>query len=155
MDWLLQARMRTALLALLLTVACASATAKPVCRQELSEEAAGAARDEFDRRISACKKSGGATTPLHAPDLSRSCWYSVGLAAMGEQALWAGDRESYRFLWLRAFDEPVMIRIDSAPDGTGVLTAKMQWVFEKAEGSVRVVRDLSRPSASEYKEYQN
>ena len=36
--------MRTALLALLLAVACASATAKPVCRQGLSEEAAGAAR---------------------------------------------------------------------------------------------------------------
>jgi len=39
----------------------------------------------------------------------------------------AGNKsiESYRFIWLRAFDPPVSVRLDVQPDGSGVLTTKI------------------------------
>jgi hypothetical protein len=33
--------------------------------------------------------------------------------------------ESYRFLWLRSFNNPIAIRLDPKPDGTSTLTTKV------------------------------
>lgn len=41
-------------------------------------------------------------------------WYSAHLRAMGEPSLSCGtssDEEVYRFLWLRTFDHPIIVRI--------------------------------------------
>jgi hypothetical protein len=56
-------------------------------------------------------------------------WYSKHLAAMQELSLWeilkSPTQHVYRFLWLRTFHAPIVIRLNVNPDGTGVLTTKM------------------------------
>ena len=46
-------------------------------------------------------------------DPFRNVWYSKKLAAMKEPNLseYESDNETYRFTWLRSFNEPIMIRI--------------------------------------------
>lgn len=55
-------------------------------------------------------------------------WYSTHLRALREPSLVAQARDSkahtYRFLWLRAFDPPIALRLDVSADGTGTLTVK-------------------------------
>jgi hypothetical protein len=50
-------------------------------------------------------------------------WYSKHLAAMGEPSLSCGvleDTETYRFLWLRTFHNPVAVRIFRRSDDYGL-----------------------------------
>ncbi len=62
-------------------------------------------------------------------DHFKSDWYSAQLGALQEPSLFqkinAASTESYRFLWLRTFHHPVVVRIDVNSDGTSLLTAKM------------------------------
>jgi hypothetical protein len=82
--------------------------------------------------------SGGRPTtqyfPEHAfcrPKESGSCerWYTAPLKAMAEPSLFETSRdpsiESYRFLWLRTFHQPVSARLEIAKDGAGELTVKV------------------------------
>jgi hypothetical protein len=61
------------------------------------------------------------------PSLSET--YSKHLLALQEPSLWSlsknQDEQTYRFLWLRTFDQPVAVRIDVNADGTSRLTIKM------------------------------
>ena len=56
-------------------------------------------------------------------------WYSKHLFAMKEPSLWKAskesDLESYRFLWLRSFHQPVVVRLTIGKEGTGLLVAKI------------------------------
>jgi hypothetical protein len=62
-------------------------------------------------------------------DQFKSEWYSKQLRALEEPSLLAlaaaRKGESYRFLWLRSFHQPIAIRIDVNADGTSQLTEKM------------------------------
>ena len=59
----------------------------------------------------------------------KSVPYSDRLIALQEPSLWERSKtqkeESYRFLWLRAFHEPIAIRVDINADGTARLTVKV------------------------------
>ena len=56
-------------------------------------------------------------------------WYSKFLAAMEEPSLYQLSQEkkihSYRFLWLRTFDNPISLRLSIDPEGTGLVTVKV------------------------------
>ncbi len=56
-------------------------------------------------------------------------WYSKHLEAMQEPSLWLASRSAeahaYRFLWLRSFHHPVVIRLTIEKNGTGILSAKV------------------------------
>lgn len=62
-------------------------------------------------------------------DHFKSDWYSVQLRALQEPSLYqmakTPNTESYRFLWLRSFNNPIAVRLDPKPDGTSVLTTKV------------------------------
>lgn len=54
-------------------------------------------------------------------------WFSGELAAFHEPSLYrrpATAPRSIRFTWLRSFHDPIVVRIDAAPDGRQTLTAK-------------------------------
>jgi hypothetical protein len=56
-------------------------------------------------------------------------WYSSDLRAMHEPSLFEASKDrslvAYRFLWLRTFHHPIVIRLTIRPDGTGALTGKI------------------------------
>jgi len=56
-------------------------------------------------------------------------WYSRELKAMGEPSLFESSKnpaiESYRFLWLRSFHHPVVVRVDLQTDGSATLITKL------------------------------
>ncbi len=85
-------------------------------------------------------------------DLFRSDWYSKDLKALQEPSLlqFAKNQslESYRFVWLRTFHHPVVVRLDLASDGTGQLTTK---VSSGAGGydPGHIVENKSRPVTRE------
>jgi hypothetical protein len=58
-----------------------------------------------------------------------SSWYAYQLRVMGEPSLFDlaenPSAESYRFLWLRSFDPPVVVRLDVNADGSGAVTTKI------------------------------
>jgi hypothetical protein len=58
-----------------------------------------------------------------------SSWYPYELRVMGEPSLFDlaenPSAESYRFLWLRASDAPVVVRLDVNADGSGTVMAKI------------------------------
>lgn len=56
----------------------------------------------------------------------RAEWYGRALGAVDEPSLIpAGQKtDAWRFLWLRSFHMPVIVRIDEAPGGDLVMTAK-------------------------------
>ncbi len=62
-------------------------------------------------------------------DHFKSDWYSHQLDALQEPSLYrmvkSPSAESYRFLWLRSFNNPIAVRLDPKPDGTSVLTTKV------------------------------
>jgi hypothetical protein len=63
--------------------------------------------------------------PSSVQEESKNVWYSPFLKAMGESVLSAkANGQSYRFLWLRTFHRPVMVRLDVHADGTGMVTLK-------------------------------
>jgi hypothetical protein len=55
--------------------------------------------------------------------------YSGHLKALGEPSLWEASKKTkgtvYRFLWLRSFDHPVVIRLAVNGDATGTLVVKV------------------------------
>jgi hypothetical protein len=56
-------------------------------------------------------------------------WYSMVVKDLQEPSLLEEaantQAESYRFLWIRSFHHPIVVRLDLNPDGTGVLTTKV------------------------------
>jgi hypothetical protein len=56
-------------------------------------------------------------------------WYSQQLKALQEPSLWETSRTAkgqvFRFLWLRSFHHPVVIRLNVNDDGTGDLVTKV------------------------------
>jgi hypothetical protein len=55
-------------------------------------------------------------------------WYSKHLKAMGEPSLLELSKTRahvYRFLWLRSFHNPVVVRLNVSEDGTSLLTVKV------------------------------
>jgi hypothetical protein len=62
-------------------------------------------------------------------DLFRSQWYSKHLKALEEPSLFqmakGSSAESYRFVWLRTFDHPVIVRVDIKTDRNGEITTKL------------------------------
>jgi hypothetical protein len=62
-------------------------------------------------------------------DQFKAKWYSQELKVLEEPSLLEQSKtpscESYRFLWLRSFHHPVVIRLDIRADGIGVLTTKV------------------------------
>jgi hypothetical protein len=55
--------------------------------------------------------------------------YSGHLKALGEPSLWEASKKTkgtvYRFLWLRSFDHPVVVRLTVNGDATGTLVVKV------------------------------
>ena len=56
-------------------------------------------------------------------------WYSKFLTAMHEPSLCEASKtqktQTYRFLWLRSFHQPVSVRLEVNRDGTALLTTKI------------------------------
>jgi hypothetical protein len=56
-------------------------------------------------------------------------WYSRQLTALHEPSLLTQSKnlsvQSYRFLWLRTFHQPIAVRLEVKADGTGILTTKI------------------------------
>jgi hypothetical protein len=67
--------------------------------------------------------------PANTFDSILETWFSAELRIFGEPSLLELSRdtsvESYRFLWLRTFNEPIAVRLDVKPDGTGTITTKV------------------------------
>lgn len=88
-----------------------------------------AAEEEHRAREERCLQGQGSSGALPfslVPDPRRRCWYSGHLDAVEERPLReaiADGGEAYRFLWLRTFHRPVMIRV-VARNGQIVLDAK-------------------------------
>lgn len=59
-------------------------------------------------------------------------WYSKQLTALGEKGLKYSPTHTYRFTYLRSFDNPLSIRIEVLDDGTGVLYFTMS---ERSDGT--------------------
>jgi hypothetical protein len=57
-------------------------------------------------------------TTVNAVDSFRNSWYSKMLFAMKEPVLknYNGDKEVYRFTWLRTFNHPVSVRLEKQGD---------------------------------------
>ncbi len=85
-------------------------------------------------------------------DLFRADWYSKDLKALQEPSLFQLAKnpslESYRFVWLRTFHHPVIVRLNLRSDGTGDLTTK---VSSGAGGYApgHVIENKSRPVTRE------
>jgi hypothetical protein len=71
----------------------------------------------------------GALASDKRSDQFKAKWYSGQLNALEEPSLWESSKteknESYRFLWLRTFHNPVAIRIEISADGTSRLSKKV------------------------------
>jgi hypothetical protein len=57
-------------------------------------------------------------TTVNAVDSFVNSWYSKMLFALGEPVLknYTGDKEIYRFTWLRTFNHPVSVRLEKQGD---------------------------------------
>jgi len=85
--------------------------------------------------VALCAQSGQAAEAGYFPEGvfddpgGVSSWYPYELRVMGEPSLFDlaenPSAESYRFLWLRASDAPVVLRLDVNADGTGTVMAKI------------------------------
>jgi len=60
---------------------------------------------------------------------SSATWYSRNLQAMSEPSLWELSKdkaaEVYRFIYLRSFDPPIVVRLTVQKDGSGILITKI------------------------------
>jgi len=56
-------------------------------------------------------------------------WYSAELKALGESSYVVLSKSptahSYRFTWLRTFNQPIVVRLDVSEDGTAAVTTKI------------------------------
>jgi hypothetical protein len=60
----------------------------------------------------------------------RERWYSKQLSGLHEPSLWETSKATeqvqvYRFLYLRTFDRPIVVRVDVNKDGKGLLTTRI------------------------------
>jgi hypothetical protein len=81
-------------------------------------------------------------------DLFVRQWYSSHLAAMEEPSLSCGtleDAETYRFLWLRSFHNPVAVRVFRRGDDYGLQAVVLDGTGGNEPGKVsrRVTKELS------------
>jgi hypothetical protein len=82
---------------------------------------------------------------------SASDWYSSHLKAAGERPLaelaaGAPRQLNVRFVWLRSFDKPVIVRIQEQPDGRARIEAKRlsgAGGYEPGEVEEHLLRDLT------------
>ena len=84
----------------------------------------------------------------------RRDWYSKHLGAMAESALPTGPGETYRFLWLRTFDHPVVVRVTCIEKGC-VLTALRtngQGGYEAGSVVERKTRTMSDAEVRRFRE---
>jgi len=62
--------------------------------------------------------------------------YSRYLKALQEPSLWETSKRTkgpvYRFLWLRSFDHPIVVRLNVNGDGTGTLSDENHGVEQAA-----------------------
>ena len=68
-------------------------------------------------------------------------WYTLTLAALGEERLTVPStwpREVYRFLWIRSFHPPVMVRIAHGPNNTIIVTSEL---VGESDDKARIRRD--------------
>lgn len=81
-------------------------------------------------------------------DSFRSNWYSKNLKALEEPSLLqkanASSAESYRFVWLRTFHHPVIVRVDIRADGRAELTTKVSSGAGGYEPG-KLIENTSRP----------
>ncbi len=81
-------------------------------------------------------------------DLFRSNWYSKHLKALEEPSLFqmarASSAESYRFVWLRTFHHPVIVRVDIKANASGELTTKLSSGAGGYEPG-KLIENTSRP----------
>ncbi|HWQ87141.1 hypothetical protein [Brevundimonas sp.] len=84
-------------------------------------------------------------------------WFSGELAAFQEPSLYrrpATAPRSIRFTWLRSFHDPILVRVDVAPDGRQTITAKRRPAghgYGPSPGvrrSVEIERLLTQPEAA-------
>src|SRR5262245_21069378 len=85
----------------------------------------------------------------HDADLHRRQWYYKHLAAMEEPSLFCGVleyRETYRFLWLRSFHNPVAVRVFQRDDDYGLEAVILDGDggYDPGHASRRVAKTLSR-----------
>ena len=94
----------------------------------------------------------GALSDYDRGDSARARWYSEQLKALDEPSLLAEAKntstQSYRFLWLRSFHNPIAVRLDVMADGTGRITVK---VANGAGGYKpgKLIKNTSRSMAQE------
>ena len=93
------------------------------------------------------------------PDLNSFVvdWYSKQLTALHEPSLWEISKSSkleiYRFLWLRTFHAPIVIRLNINSDRTGALTVKAtsgKGGYEPGELIKDESRSLSKAEAQSF-----
>lgn len=83
------------------------------------------------RERQAREHQGGANRyfPSRSIDDFRYEWYSAALRSMDEASLWTASGSPstavFRFLWLRSFHQPVLVRLNVEPDGSGTLNLKI------------------------------
>lgn len=76
----------------------------------------------------------------------KAAWYGGNLQAAGEEPLFKMPGPALRFTWLRTFQAPVIVRLNTAPDGTLTMTATElsgAGGYEPGVVARRVVRVLS------------
>lgn len=81
-------------------------------------------------------------------DAFRLNWYSKQLKALEEPSLFQESKrssaESYRFVWLRTFHHPVVVRVDLQADGSAKVTTKVSSGAGGYEPG-KLVENTSRP----------
>jgi len=87
--------------------------------------------------------------PNYVLDEFEDGWYSKHLRAAGERPLSfvPGSPDALRFIWLRSFHAPVIVRVEWAPSGAATLTATMlsgAGGYEPGEVSKTVSRTLTQ-----------
>lgn len=65
----------------------------------------------------------GAGARRQMMDVHKAGWYGGHLAAAGEAPLFRSNERKLRFTWLRTFDAPVVIRLDTGADGAVTMAA--------------------------------
>jgi hypothetical protein len=105
-------------------VACAVAAAQPAVAEEVYFP------PDFAKPSLICSE-GGETYHMKILDSLQNTWYSSHLAAAEEPSLYLAalkprraDTATLRFTWLRTFDAPVVIRIETSGPGTHQLIVK-------------------------------
>lgn len=74
---------------------------------------------------------------LTGADTLRVNWFGNALAAMGEPRLPGYPGEVLRFLWLRTFHRPMVVRLEWRPDGCLVVLGMLEGRAGEALGAVR------------------